>query len=283
MGTLAYAVGGGMTGLGHGLEEAGKQAHDEQMLEKQSSLAQDREEAIARLKDKFEKENIQGQQAFQRSGAQAAREFETGKQKTEIESKEKIAGAHETAATGREHEASQAKISVAGIRAAGSRKTIPEFTHKSLTEQGSIGPPGPDGKPTILPGRSYDLLNHKSGQSFVSVGDMYLPYNAADTQFPDPKSVARAPADKLQLLAQNPDKMMDFFQKYHYIPRNAISAMQQQKDQSQTQGLPGFIPRGTTAGPETGIGGSQESVDDNEDYANTGDNGPQPTDNTPAQ
>lgn len=297
MGSLAYAVGGGLAGLGEGLAKVGEQGFKEQNIKTENENAMARDTAHERLRDQFQKEDIANQQAFQTKSAETAatraataagvtREFESGEKTKERESKEGIAARHETGATAREQDASNKKLQAAEARAAGARKPVAEFTHKTLTKAGGMTQ-GPDGKYVQTNGASYDLLNHRSGQGFVAVGDMYLPYSASDAQFPDPGKVGRAPADKLALLAQHPEKMMDFFQKYGYIPRTAVSALQQQKDQQQDKSLPTWA-KGSTAGPETPLGAQAEAPDSDyqeepNDYANTGDAGPQASDNTPAQ
>lgn len=260
MGSLALAAAGAVGGLGAGITEVGQQEQKKQMMQKESDLATARQETIARLQDKFQKENIQNEQQFSMKGAAAGRVFQEQQQTQKLTSEETRAKQHETEATGRANILANARRDVAGTNAAArtaSAKQVPEFTHKTLNTQGSIDPVSH----LPVPGRSYDVLNHKSGQGFVAVGDMYLPYEANATQFPDPKSIARAPADKLSLLADHPEKTMDFFQKYGYIPRNAIVAMQQQNKPNDPS-LPKFLPPGTTAGAETPIGGPAEDQED---------------------
>jgi hypothetical protein len=290
MGSLGYLMGGALAGLGKGMETVGAQAEKEQLVQKESDLATARDETHERLRNKLENERIANEQQFRHTETEtAATRAATAagvRQTFEAGEHEK----HEAAATGRTKITAGGHVRSAEINAAGHRKPIPEFTSRTLNEQGSIGK-DEHGNAIILPGRSYDLMKHRSGQGFVAVGDMYLPYDASQTQFPETKSIGRAPAPAIQALRARPEKMMDFFQKYHYIPRDAVSALQQQKDQQRDASLPSFIPKGTTAGPETGLGGAQESPGDdaaeaNADdggYANYGDAGHQASDDTPAQ
>jgi hypothetical protein len=121
-----------------------------------------------------------------------------------------------------------------------------------------------------------------------------LPHGANDTSFPDPKSVARPPVKATQNLMQHPESWQDYYQAYHQLPADWLPAYQAHQSQAAPQqGLPAFARPGTTVSASTPVGGGgnarsgneQDAEDDAEDndYANTGDAGPQATDNAPAQ
>lgn len=287
MGSIGYLMGGAMAGLGQGLEKVGAESEKEQQIQKEQDWRAAMDATHIRLQAAEEAKRQQSQQQFQHTETETAagrNVAAAGAQRQFLTEQE---AAKEAAAQKRVETTGKYRVQ-ARLVGAPPRKPIPEFTHKTLTEQGSMGKDPTTGKPVILPGRSYDLLNHRSGQGFVAVGDMYLPYDASQTQFPASGSIGRAPAAAAQNVIAHPETMMDFFRAYHYIPRDAVTALQQQKDQQSDAGLPKFVPKGTTAGPETGLGGNasgnqQDAEDEAEDYANTGDEGPQESDNAPAQ
>lgn len=299
MGSLAYAAGGGLAGLGQGMAQVGREAHEEQMLQKQNDLATAREETMTRLRDSLEKENIQNQQAFQSKAAGATHQFELGKEQQRQEFETGKAKTHEEAATGRAEILAGARKYAADRsvdRAAAGKKPAAEWTRSNLSEQGSIGT-GPDGKAAILPGRSYSLLRHNpTGQGFVEVGDKLLPYDASATQFPDSKSVRNAPAADIADLMQHPERGMAFFRAYKYLPRDWMSKNAEMKQQGEGN-LPKFVGKGATVTASNNFGGGGEpEPTDHEDaadeqtaegpqdpYGQDGAPTSQPSDNQPAQ
>jgi hypothetical protein len=303
MGSLAYAVGGGLAGAGKGLADVGEQGFKEQLLQKQNDLATAREEAMVRLRDKFEKENIENQQQFQTRAATAVAAKQEAIEKAKITSSEKEHTEHETHADTRADILAKSRVTAAGMHAAASRKPVPEFTYRTLTEQGSVDPKTGQ----LIPGRSYVQMAHKSGLQLVQVGGgvdpktgvpnggILLEHGANDTEFPNAAKVARAPAAAVTRLMTHPEEGMEFFGAYHYLPTEWMPKYQaQQQQQQQGPGLPKFAAPGTTAGASQSLGGETTAGEDAEDnnaaeagydtsYANTGDRGPQASDNEPAR
>ena len=311
MGSLAMAVYGGIGGVGQGLQTVGKAGMEVQQEQKKSDIAQQREEAIQRLQA-AEQEKIQGTQIAAQQESQARSEKFTKEQTEagyvhagaaagasrsfEAEQEEK----KEAAAQKRTETSGQYRVQARQVGATPKKET-PEFTQRTLTEQGGIDPVTK--QPTA--GRSYTQLVHKSGLSFVQVngavdpktgmpnGGLLLPHGAGDTSFPDPKNVARPPVKATQNLMEHPDTWQDYYHAYHQLPADWLPAYQasKQNPQGQQQGLPAFARPGTTASAAQPVGGGgnaksgdeQDAQDDAEDYANTGDEGPQATDTAPAQ
>jgi hypothetical protein len=303
MGSLALAAYGAVGGAGQGLTEAGKVEEEKQMEQTKSDIAQKREETIARLRDQFEKENIANQQQFQMKSAQAGRGFEEQKQKEEIGSKEKIAGAHETQATERAHISANARVEArrVGTPAPKEQKT---WTPGHYQIGGGIDPvtkmPTPQ---TTIP-----VMQHKDGRIFVQAGDKFLPYDATKgSQLPDVKGVRNADPKAVQDLTNDPNGTVpdgsetkaDAFQRaYGYLPASYFSAAQ--RAESAPTGGPGgplgknappnsrFVP-GTPFGGGNASGNAQDAQDDAEDNAGDdpyGREGPptsSPDDTAPAQ
>ena len=319
MGSLAMAAYGAGAGLGQGLQTVGKAGMEVQQEQKKSAIAQQREEAIQRLRD-AEQEKIQGTQISAQQEAQARSEKFT-KEQTEAGYVHAGAAAGATRQFEAEQEtkkeaAAQERTETAGkyrvaarVAGAAPKKEVPEFTQRTLTEQAGVptkDPSDPTGQRMIEhPGRSYTQLVHKSGLSFVQVngsvdpktgqttGGLLLPHGANDTSFPDSKNVFRVPVKATQNLMEHPETWMAYQEAYHQLPADWLPRYQASKENpQQTQpGLPAFVRPGTTASAAQPVGGGgnartgdeQDAQDDAEDYANTGDEGPQATDTAPAQ
>jgi hypothetical protein len=304
MGSLALAAWGAVGGAGKGIEAAGELEEKKQLMQKESDIAQARQETIARLQDKFEKENIANQQQFQLKGAAASRGFETQKQATEIASKEGIAARHETEATKRTNitAASRVEARKVGAPAAKEQKT---WTPGHYQIGGGIDPvtkmPTPQ---TTIP-----VMEHKDGRVFVQAGDKFMLYDATKgSQLPDVKSVRNADPKAVQDLTNDPEGTVpdgsetkaDAFQRaYGYLPSSYFSAAQRAEQQQHggpvgplgKNAPPGskFVP-GQPFGGGNASGNTQDIEDDaedarndNESYAQTGDEGPQPEDTMPAK
>lgn len=280
MGSLALAAYGGVAGAGAGITEAGKVAEQKNMMQTQSDISQAREETITRLRDKFEKENIANQQQFQMKGAQAGRAFEEQKQATEIASKEKIAGEHETQSTGRAQISAHARIEARRVGAP-AQKEQKTWTPGHYQIGGGIDPvtkmPTPQ---TTIP-----VMQHKDGRIFVQAGDKFLPYDATKgSQLPDVKGVRNADPKAVQDLTNDPNGTVpdgsetkaDAFQRaYGYLPSSYFSAAQ--RAEGNTQGAPGgplgknappnskFVPGTPFGGGGNASGNTQDVADDAED------------------
>ena len=311
MGSLAMAAYGAIGGAGQGLQTVGKAEMSTQLEQKRNDMEQQRQEALERLRaanqateqqtgiaaqqaaqersEKFTKEQTEAGYVHAGGAAAATRAFETQQEASK-----------EAAAQKRTETAGQYRVAA---RQAGNapKKETPEFTQRTLTEQGGIDPV--THQPTA--GRSYTQLVHKSGLSLVQVngsvdpktgqpsGGLLLPHGANDTSFPDPKNVYRPPVKATQNLMQHPESWQDYYQAYHQLPADWLPAYQAHQSQpAPQQGLPAFARPGTTGSAFTPVGGGggnarsgneQDAEDDAEDYANTGDEGPQATDNAPAQ
>ena len=310
MGSLAMAAYGAIGGAGQGLQTVGKAEMSTQLEQKRNDMEQQRQEALERLRaanqateqqtgiaaqqaaqersEKFTKEQTEAGYVHAGGAAAATRAFETQQEASK-----------EAAAQKRTETAGQYRVAA---RQAGNapKKETPEFTQRTLTEQGGEDPTTHQ----LVPGRSYTQLVHKSGLSLVQVngsvdpktgqpsGGLLLPHGANDTSFPDPKSVARPPVKATQNLMQHPESWQDYYQAYHQLPADWLPAYQAHQSQAAPQqGLPAFARPGTTVSASTPVGGGgnarsgneQDAEDDAEDYANTGDEGPQATDNAPAQ
>ena len=72
-----------------------------------------------------------------------------------------------------------------------------------------------------MPGqKSTTTITHKSGLQLVQVGDgRFVPFSGDIANIPSAASIARAPAEKVQMLLQNPGKASDFLDKYKYLPQ----------------------------------------------------------------
>ena len=257
MGSLALAAYGAIGGAGQGMQTVGKAEMAMQQEKRKSDIDQQRQEAIQRLQaaesEKLQGTNIAAQQASQErsekftkeqteagyvhagGAAAATREFEAGQEEKK-----------EAAAQKRNETAGQYRVAA---RQAGNapKKETPEFTQRTLTEQGGIDPVTHQ----LTAGRSYTQLVHKSGLSFVQVngsidpktgqpsGGLLLPHGANDTSFPDPKSVARPPVKATQNLMQHPESWQDYYQAYHQLPADWLPAYQAHQSQAAPQqGLP---------------------------------------------
>ena len=304
MGSIALAAAGAIGGLGQGITAAGQLEEKKQLMQKENDMALARQETIARLQDRFQKENIQNEQQFQLKGAAASRGFETQKQATEIASKEGIAARHETEATKRTNitAASRVEARKVGAPAAKEQKT---WTPGHYQIGGGIDPV------TKLPTASTTIpvMQHKDGRVFVQAGDKFMLYDATKgSQLPDVKSVRNADPKAVQDLSNDPEGTVpdgsetkaDAFQRaYGYLPASYFSAAQR-AEQQHSGGPAGPLgknaPPGSTFHPGQPFGGgnasgnTQDIEDDAEDarsdpnsYANTGDEGPQPEDTMPAK
>jgi hypothetical protein len=201
MGSMGYLLGGALAGAGQGLQKVGEQAEKEQLVQKESDLATKREETIARLKDQFEKQNIQNQQEFQLRGAAAGREFEMGKEEREhtFQHGENVSK-QETELQGRRI-SGDARVDAAAIGAySRSSKSTPDKNNVWTSKAINAGPAmKDDGTGKMVPDYAAPprtvLGLVKGGRAYNPQGDrLYAWDNDKMQNLRDPKSTNRAVA-----------------------------------------------------------------------------------------
>ena len=227
MGSLAFAAGGALGGLGQGLADIGKQ-----------SLVAQREEALTRLREEFANESqakgFAHEEASQQkvfgdqekmhgiehteavSAAEAGRGFAEKQQGEKLKSEES-----------RTERTAESRENVARIRADQADKTAAnkpkpkEWTPTAHLFNTVIPDPSdPTGK-TMIPGqKSTTVITHRSGFQLVQLADgRFVPFSGDVSKLPDPAGFPRPPAAKVQLLLEHPEKAQDFLNKYHQLPQ----------------------------------------------------------------
>ncbi len=285
MGSLAFAVGGGLAQGGAAVSDIGKEA-----------LMQQRIEAIERLRNEYATQRQQAQFGEEEKLQSKTQQFEHGEKETERQFSSKAAGAQreflseqekskEAAAQKRTETTGEYRVKAAQARVAGTQKPPPPVLRKvgQYQLQGSIDPVSKQ----PVPGATIPVLQHRNGQLLVQAGDMYLPYDATKgNQLPDTKGVSRPKdARAVQDVISDPNgvtesgrtKLEEFYDAYKYIPAAAVAAQQRAQDNGGQKGPLGrAMPSTATWKPEPG-----ENEADAEDAAD--DARQDAEDNAPAQ
>lgn len=278
MGSLSFAVGGGLAGAGQGLANIGAEA-----------MAQQRMEALERLRADYEtqrqqagfteQEKLQGKtQEFEKgqtevrlkaasAAAGATREFEKGENVANRASREKIGAGHDVA---REDTAAINAYS----RSSGKTGGVKPFQFQKL----SNAPMGPDGKPIpgALPEQKAVLFDPNRNIAYIQHGDRLYRADERGNAVIDPKTTNRMPASntEMQALQANPYATvpqgyknagmtyMDAFEAEHgYIPaqvQSTVNQLSQHQQQSSSQGIK--LPSGRVFNPPQGGGGGGETA-----------------------
>ena len=283
MGSLSFAIGGGLAQGGAAASDVGREA-----------LAQQRLETIERLRNEFAKERqqtgIEAQKSLQQAGfaeqekmhgiehgeAVAAAGAQRGFLKEQEQSKE-AAAQKRTETTG------QYRVKAAQARVAGSTKPPPPVLRKvgQYQLQGSIDPVSKQ----PVPGATIPILQHRNGQLLVQAGDMYLPYDATKgNQLPDTKGVSRPKdaravqdvvSDPNGITASGRTKIEEFYDAYKYVPAAAVAAQQRAQDNGGQKGPLGrAMPSTATWKPEPGEEAEEASEDAEDARQEAEDNAP---------
>jgi hypothetical protein len=304
MGSLSYAVGGGLAGLGQGLQKVGEE-----------NWADLRDAAHERLRADLEARNRQAEQ-------ESAQTFQRGQQQAEFGQQEHMAQVGATSAMARLKQAQDFQGALKKLEIEGRHKDIADLiagriTVQDLRNQGNIDTAGvrkgpqseyKPGKATLnspgldvfkkpIPGKAVDVQIHHDGSKWIQGpgGELYPFDPSQPTGYVDPKSLSRPGAQDQQALLQNPlgtlpsgVSIRDYFVKrFGRLPVGYLGAAntaraQMSRSQSQT-GTPGV--NNTSYNPN-------DDRDADEDTRASGvldpygQNGPptsQPSDDQPAQ
>jgi hypothetical protein len=294
MGSAGYLVGGLMAGLGQGLATVGEEGAKEQLISKEHDWKDAHDALVLRERDKYEKEKLANEQAWREKQTERGYQVAAGaagaqRQFLTEQEKAKEAAALERTKTTGEY---RVKARQAGV------KPQPEWTQGHYQTQGM-----PDGKGGFLPGGTVLVhTNNRTHQTYVQVGNKMVPYDAIKmgARVPTAAGVRHAPIESTNELVNDPygtapngQSKADVYQKaYGHLPSAYFDALKTRDPSAPPAGGPlgKAAPPGSTyvEGPSYGrsLGDAQDTEDDQqdaEDYANTGDAGPQESDNTPAQ
>lgn len=293
MGSLSYAVAGGMAGLGGAMEKVGSESYINQLISDREATHERLRADLAAKNQQAEQERAQTFQHGETEIAAGRNVAAAGAQRqflTEQEKAKEAAAQRRTETTGQY----RVKARVAGAPAKAPPKT---WTPGHYQLQGSYDPVSKQ----LIPGATIPIMQHRDGRIFVQAGDKFMLYDATKgTQLPDAKSIGRtADPRAVQDITNDPTgttpdgsetKADAFYRAYHYLPASYFSAAQRYQDRGPAGGPLGKnAPPGSTYIPGAPFGGgnasanAQDAEDDGEEYANTGDEGPQASDNEPAQ
>jgi hypothetical protein len=276
MGSLAFAVGGGIEGLGKGMNEVGTE-----------QIQAQRQQAIERMKQNFEQEQqqrgfteqekLQGKtQEFEKGqkereyqvgmmSASAGRQFEAGQQTEKLHSEEQ-----------RTHETAQSRENAALIRAAGAagNRGAAKAGGEWKAQPVNAGPATkPDGTPDYgaPPHQVMGLVNSRTGAIYNPQGNrLYAWDNDKMQSLRDPKSTNNSVKpgevedllrDPLGTIPDGPNQGLrksDVFEQAHgYLPKPFIDAATRASQPPQgAGGNPVKLLGGQTVNVPSG-GGSQ--------------------------
>lgn len=250
------AAAGAVKGLGEGLTEGGEIEAKKQMMEKQNELETNRATMLQKMQQEFQSGEAGKQRTFQeqqtekeiagRSGvAHFQQEQENARAGLERASKEKVAGAHEEAATERAGIMASSRLGSAALRTGGGgTKDKPDFTISHI----QVAPRDANGKPVIGAAPETHLVAvHKSGNQYMQVGGTVDPqtgmpvggkmvlFDAQRNQPVDLSTRPRPNAGAVSDLIQNPneDHAMAFQQRYGYLPSEYFGAAHEQAQAKQ--------------------------------------------------
>jgi hypothetical protein len=213
------------------------------MLQKMSQEFQSQEAGKGRS---FQAEQTQREITGRSSVAHFEQEQQNLRAGQERESKEKVAGQHEEAATERAGIMASSRLGSAAIRqgAGAGTKDKPDFTISHI----AVTPKDANGKPVLGAAPETHLVAvHKSGQQYMQVGGSVDPqtgmpvggkmvlFDAQRNQPVDLSTRPRPNAGAVSDLITNPneDHAMAFQQRYGYLPSEYFGAAHQQAQQNQ--------------------------------------------------
>ena len=193
MGLLAAA--GAVQGLGQGITEVGQQEQKKQMLQKESDIAQAREETLLRLRDTYEKQNLQTQHGWSQQAAGATREFEMGQEQRKFAHEDTNLAITEAGKNKRNTSTVEGRTDVAVIRsgAPGAKgKEGGEWMPRNV----NIGQPkNEDGSYnlTAAPVQAAGVFNKRTGKMYNLQGDRAYAWDNDKMQnLREPNSTNRA-------------------------------------------------------------------------------------------
>jgi hypothetical protein len=212
MGIISTA--GALAGAGQGITEAGQQQQKIDLATKVNQLAQDRDEAMERLRAAHETERQNTQIQAQKDIQSTGQTFEKEQTQTKLTAASKAASAtrefehtenaaREAAGQKRAETLANARVEAARVTA-GSRveaKGPPKIWEPVKLNQGGFDPV------SHLPTSNQLQIsyNHFTGRSYAQVGDKMIPWDASTNKpATDPKSIRRAPVEDLQDLTSDP-------------------------------------------------------------------------------
>lgn len=256
MGSLAFALGGGLAGAGKGIAEVGQEITQANIQQKLMEMRQNYEASLQTRGFQHQEQMVRGEHEFQLAGAKAGREFQVGQQHEKLASEETRATKHEAAATERANILARSRVAAAGVRAnaAGNKPVKPssEWTPKNI--------PFPD---AMDPTHSHTatIMSHKSGLQLTQMKDgRWVPFTGDVANTPDPTSVARAPVADVQLLLRHPEQSQQFLAHWKYLPSEWQAAEAQRFSARQSE----YESHGRPI-DQPATGGSDEAAESAED------------------
>ncbi len=261
-GTLAFAAGGGLAGLGSGFNEVGKEA-----------MKDIHDDALTRLTkwyaDQRQQTGIQAQQAAQQAG------FAEQEKMHGLEHGEAVAAAgaqrqflieqeqaREAAAQRRTEITAKSRTDVATIRAQQASQQASVKTNSSaLFKKGETYnvPGGRDKYGNPLPGKKIPTYIGPGGMRLVQVPGTFDPNNPAATKYaplgpngemPTIKALGRAPQVDIQDASDNPSHVQGFLSKYGFVTQDHV--LNAVRPGQRPTGIPKGLPEGTTVSPAPG-------------------------------
>jgi hypothetical protein len=321
MGSFGYLMAGAMAGLGKGMETVGEQSAKEQLQMDHDTtilrLQGQERERLQGLQQKFEEGQHDIDYSHQiellnkKLGAASAAhgltlEHETSENRLQRESAERRT--HELAQAGisRADIGADARRDVAAMNAQRAAAAKPRWAIKTLQPD---MPLGLDGKPDLMqptPKPVSVIYNTRTGKTYVNQAGRLVATDTKGNPLYKSGDIGRPPAGELQDLLSDPTGLVPdgpnagipkaylFEQHYHHLPAGFNEA---ENAARQRIGAP---PAGAPSGespPTTSNNGGPASLitqdastapppfrsNADTSYANTGDIGPQASDNTPAQ
>jgi hypothetical protein len=300
MGSLAFAAGGALQGLGQGLNEVGQMSMKDQIEQTHERLRQDFEASQqekqqahaagmqqAGFTEQEKMHGIEHGEAVQ--AATATHEFELKKAETETASRERIGHGHDVA---RLDAAAISGYSRSGSKNSGAN-TVKPFQFQRLSHV----PTGPDGKPIpgALPEQTAVQFDPNTGISWIQHGDRFLRSDENGKPVQDPKTLNRVPAKPAEIAALNANPYakvpagyknagmtyMEAFEAEHgYVPGTVIGTVRslaQQQARESSQQSSGFkLPSGRMYQPgfEPSGGGADAGSDESDEDNNPDDTAP---------
>jgi hypothetical protein len=291
MGSLSFAVGGGLEGLGKGLNEVGTEQvqaqRDATILRLQNQYASERQQAGFTEQEKlqgktqeFEHGEKEREYQVQATAAAAGRQFVAGQQTEKLRSEE-----------ARTRETAMSREDAAAMRAAQSSSGKTGGTKPWQLQKLSNAPTRDNGKggkepiPGALPQQKFVTFDPNRGVAYVQRGNRF--YRADEDGDPviDPKSTNNLPATpgELQALQANPYATvpqgyknggmtyLDAFEQEHgYVPQQVMGTVQKlsaRDAQSQSQGTTIKLPSGRMYTLPPGAGGGSSTGGDADDIS----------------
>lgn len=284
MGSLAYALGGGLAGGGAGAAAVGAEAT--------RAIVQ---QGLEQLRENYAAGRQQQQQAFQSAEAEKQRGFEKELKGEEMTARggiatRQLASEEKRATEQRRTQVETAKIragavvEAAGLRAGAANnkpvKPTAEWTPKNIPFPNAADP---------LNSHTATIMTHKSGLQLAQMEDgRWVPFTGDVNSIPKAATIGRAPAADVRLLLQHPEQSPQFLAHWRYLPPEWQSAEMQRYSARQhdyeTRGRPIDQPAtGGTVSPEEADDRNVNEGEGESDYGMYGARGHQPDDDAPAQ